>query len=80
VVVPELVKSKYKKGVDFKYYTKEEAEKMMRGWHNAKIKTHKVGSNTVYEVWANGQGFPFSKENVELIMTQVKKVTIEEIK
>jgi hypothetical protein len=82
VVVPDLVKANHYDMVKFKNYTKEEAEKMMRGWHNAKqvppIKRH---NHKYFIVRANGQNFEFlHKEDADKVLADAKNVTIKEVK
>ena len=79
VVVPDLVKRDYYDKVNFKYPTKEAAEKIMKGWHNAKVKNGRIHGKVYYYVWANGQIFSFSKEDAEKVVELAKQVKVIEV-
>ncbi|MDR1385677.1 MAG: hypothetical protein LBJ67_17785 [Planctomycetaceae bacterium] len=79
VTVPDLVKEKYTQKIKFKYPTKEEAEKIMKGWRSARLETVAKHGHLIYWIWANGQKFQFSKENADKVLEQAKQVKIEEV-
>jgi predicted transposase YdaD len=80
--VPNLIKEKYYQKIKFEYPTKEEAEKIMKGWQNARQENVVIRHRAVYRVWANGQSFDFhKKEDAEKVITDAKVVAkIVEVK
>jgi hypothetical protein len=79
VVVSDLVKRDYYEKVNFKYPTKEAAEKIMKGWHSAEVRRRRIHGMVHYYVCANGQIFSFSKEDAEKVVEQSKQVKVIEV-
>jgi hypothetical protein len=81
VTVPTYVKKIDAQAANFKYQTKDEAEKRAKGWRDAKLEVKKdEKGNAIYLLQANGQRYTITdKADAEKALNQAKKSEVVEI-
>jgi microcystin degradation protein MlrC len=84
VTVPDFVKKTDTQTANSKYQKKEEAEKLAKGWHDAKLEAKKdkkdKNDNFIYFLQANGQRYTITdKSDAEKALSQAKKSTVVEV-